>query len=142
MKVQNSVCLTVIFLKWIKTIPMAFEEYSETLDKFDMVDYSVKDLVSLVRKYGPNPYDKVFERMEQISEEIEQRDLENNSQREEMMNQLLKVLEQEKKEALSLKDQEINKLRKEKKTLEEALNRKRTILDGSLNHRITKIAKK
>ena len=133
MKVQNSVCLTVIFLKWIKTIPMAFEEYSETLDKFDMVDYSVKDLVSLVRKYGPNPYDKVFERMEQISEEIEQRDLENNSQREEMMNQLLKVLEQEKKEALSLKDQEINKLRKEKKSLEEALNKKSRNLSQRVN---------
>ena len=117
-----------IFAKWLSTNPMAPDEKAKALEMFDFDHFTIKDLASTVRKSGLYSSDKIIERMKQLSDEI-QRDLENKEEELEAVEEdlentkeQLEELKQEKKEALSVKDQEINKLRKERKTLEEALN--------------------
>ena len=95
---------------------------------FDFDHFNVRDLASTVRKSGLYPSDKIIERMEQISEVKERGLLYRKEQ--------LEDLEQETYEALSVKDQEIRKLRKEKKSLEEALNRKKKIEEQTIKCRL------
>merc|ERR1712192_7905 len=127
---QRTVFRFKIFVKWLSTNPMAADEKAKTLELFDFDHFTIKDLASTVRKSGLYPSDKIIERMEQISEvkqrvfEIMKKARDNHMKGKERLIEQLKDLRQEKKEALSVKDQEINKLQKEKKLLLE-LNRKR-----------------
>ena len=112
---QQTIFRFKIFVKWLSTNPMDPEKKAKAIEMFDFDHFSAKDLASTVRKSGLYSGDKIIGRMEQISDE--------KQQGLEYMKEKLDDLEQEMKEVLSVKDWEINKLRKEKKSLEKALNR-------------------
>ena len=113
-------------MKWLSTNPMAADEKAKALEMFEFDHFTPEQLALSVRESGLYPSDKIIERMNELADEI-QGDLENKEGQLEDMEQDLKDTKkqlEEMKGALAVKDQEIDKLREEKKTLEEALNRK------------------
>ena len=102
---QQTIFRFKIFVKWLSTNPMTPVEKAKAIDMFDFYHFTAEDLASSVWESGLYSGDKIIERMKQISDE-KQRGIE-------YMKEQLDDLEQEKKEALSEKDREINKLRNE-----------------------------
>ena len=128
-KMRETLYRFEIFVKWLSTNPMAADEKARALEMFDFDHFTISDFALTVTETGLYPSDKIVERMNELADKIKgdlnKKELELDVVEEDLEN-TKKQLE-EMKEALAVKDQKINKLIEEKKTLKEALNRKRRI---------------
>ena len=105
-----------IFVEWLYANPMAADGKAKALD-FD--HFTINNLASTVRESGLYSSDKIIMRMEELSREKDDQlenmksDLDNMESFLENTKEQLEELKQEKKEALSVKDLEITKLKRE-----------------------------
>ena len=118
------------FVTWLSTNSMDDDKKDEVLETFDFVDFTVKELASVVRTSGLYSSDRIIERMGELDEEnweyIVQMDDKDGEicSLEEKLKETKKKLE-EKSAQLSAKDQKINQLKQANDYLLIALKNKR-----------------
>ena len=122
------------FVTWLSANSMENEKKDEVLETFDFEHFTHRDLASDVRKSGLYDIDKILERMDKLfetnSNKLFAQQLESmirkwDLDRVNTENETLKTKEEEKDESLRLKDEKIDEITEDMKTVKSCFRSKR-----------------